>query len=264
MWPAASGFSGLTVRLETARFSLKIAVKKASKPSPHRASRLIRKPHEPKHEPPPADHLVSGVGFVFWRRPPRSQIRVQDVHRGTVVFMVSGRENVPPSYDPGAMGRRFFKAEKLNDLSAVEDNLTELSHEDRSNANLVSSLRADGTHAPAFDLDRKAVLLPSTTPGNHHLYIDEVLSWAQYRALLRGFYKAGLLDASVYWRSLYRGTTHVRPPWTRKTAEERSHGSIDSPADAARARTALRRVKVKAAARIVFWRLRESLGRTTP
>lgn len=158
-------------------------------------------------------------------------------------------------YNPGDMGRRFYKAKSLNDLSAVSDDLLELSAKDRMNANLVSSLRNDGTHSPAFDLDKKAVLVASTTPGNHHMYIDEVLTWSQYKALLKGFYKAGLLDSSVYWRSLDRGATHVRPPWVRKTQEEYALGSIDSPKDSIKANAALRRIKVRVILRGILGRL---------
>lgn len=173
--------------------------------------------------------------------------------------MSTSDDKNPSGYDPGAMGRRFFKAKSLNDLSAVAEDLVELSSSDRKDANLVASLRDDGTHAPAFDLDRRAVLIPTTTPGNHHMYIDEVLSWRQYRALLRGFYKSGLLDPSVYWRSLYRGSTYVRPPWVRKTEKEYALGSIDEPPDRVKARRALRRIKVRVVCCIVVWRLRELL-----
>lgn len=173
--------------------------------------------------------------------------------------MSTGSNDNPSGYDPGVMGRRFFKAESLNDLSAVTENLIELSGSDCKDANLVASLRDDGTHAPAFDLDRRAFLIPTTTSGNHHMYIDEVLSWRQYRALLRGFYKSGLLDPSVYWRSLYRGSTHVRPPWVRKTEKEYAMGSIDLPPDRVKARRALRRIKVRVVCRIIVWRLREIL-----
>ena len=157
-------------------------------------------------------------------------------------------------YNPANIGRRFYKAKSLNDLSAVSDDLVELSAEDRMSANLVSSLRGDGTHAPAFDLDKKAVLVASTTPGNHHMYIDEVLTWAQYKALLKGFYKAGLIDSSVYWRSLDRGATHVRPPWVHKTQEEYDLGSIDSPTDSIKANAALRRIKVRVILRGILGR----------
>lgn len=157
-------------------------------------------------------------------------------------------------YDPANTGRRFYKAKSLNDLSAVSDDLVELSTEDRMSANLVSSLRGDGTHAPAFDLDKKAVLVASTTPGNHHMYIDEVLTWVQYKALLKGFYKAGLIDSSIYWRSLDRGATHVRPPWVRKTQEECALGSIDAPRDSITANAALRRIKVRVILRGILGR----------
>lgn len=40
-------------------------------------------------------------------------------------------------YNPGDMGRRFYKAKSLNDLSAVSDDLLELSAKDRMKAKYV-------------------------------------------------------------------------------------------------------------------------------
>lgn len=167
--------------------------------------------------------------------------------------MTSDDAPVTPLWHPGLAGRRWWLAATLNDLSATSEHLVELPAEARLDANLVSSLCTDGRHAPELDLDHRAVLVPSTTPGNAHLYIDEPLTWAQYRALLRGLHRAGLIDASVYWRSLDRGATYVRPPWVQKTELELARGSLDVPPDPAIAARALRRVKIRVLLRYPRW-----------
>ncbi len=210
-----------------------------------------RVPPHPGADLPYRSHLIY---LLLSIRPEKHNILVLAVCLRTIAYMATNETVDYSGYDPANMGRRFYKANSLNDLSAVSDNLLELSAKDRMNANLVSSLRGDGTHSPAFDLDKKAVLVASTTPGNHHMYIDEVLTWTQYKALLKGFYKAGLLDSSVYWRSLDRGATHVRPPWVRKTQEEYARGSIDSPVDNIKAKSALRRIKMRVILRGVLGR----------
>jgi len=44
-------------------------------------------------------------------------------------------------------------------------------------ANVVSSLLTNGNHAPCIDLDVPAMLVPSSTPGHSHLYIDIEVPW---------------------------------------------------------------------------------------
>jgi hypothetical protein len=159
----------------------------------------------------------------------------------------------PGVWHPGLIGRRWWQAQTLNDLTATTEHLVELADTDREHANLVSSLCADGTHAPALDLDHRARLVPSSTPGHAHLYIDEHLTWAQYRALLRGLHRAGLIDASVYWRSLDRQATYVRPPWVKKTALEHNRGSLDAPPDPKAAARSLRRIRRRVLCRWPRW-----------
>lgn len=83
-------------------------------------------------------------------------------------------------------------------------------------ANLVSSLTESGLHAPVLDLDVPAYLVPSTTPGHSHLYIDVEMPWPVYRRLLRALAAAGIIEEDFYKGSLDRGQTMVRPPWVRK------------------------------------------------
>lgn len=83
-------------------------------------------------------------------------------------------------------------------------------------ANLVSSLTEGGLHAPVLDLDVPAFLLPSSTPGHSHLYIDVEMPWRTYRALLRAMKDAGIIEKSFYRGSIQRKQTMVRPPWVKK------------------------------------------------
>ncbi len=162
-------------------------------------------------------------------------------------------------WHPGLVNRRWWYAATLNDLSSVSEDLMEVPDAERCAANLVSSACSDGSHAPVIDLDHRARLVQSTTPGHSHLYIDENVSWRQYRALLTGLYRCGLIDASVYWRSLDREATYVRPPWVQKTQDEAARGSIAAPCDPRRARRALRRIRWRVICRWPRWWLREAL-----
>jgi len=71
-------------------------------------------------------------------------------------------------------------------------------------------------HRPIVDLDLPAALVPSSTPGHFHLYIDKPMSWAKYAALLEAFEAAGLIETGYLFASLERGHTAVRLPWIKK------------------------------------------------
>lgn len=83
-------------------------------------------------------------------------------------------------------------------------------------ANAVSSLLEDGTHAPAIDIDLPCRLVPSSTKGKFHLYIDHPTSWFRYRVMLWAMWKAGYVEKGYYKVSVQRKATFLRKPGVRK------------------------------------------------
>lgn len=82
---------------------------------------------------------------------------------------------------------------------------------------VVSSKLGNGMHSPVLDLDYQATLIPSTTPGHNHLYLDGVqLSWWRYRVLLRCLAWAGVIETAYYRHSVHRRGTAVRLPSVHK------------------------------------------------
>jgi hypothetical protein len=71
-------------------------------------------------------------------------------------------------------------------------------------------------HRPVLDIDVPAYLVPSTTPGHSHLYIDKEMSWSQYARLLNVLVDAGIIEEGYLGASLARGDTTVRLPWIKK------------------------------------------------
>ena len=71
-------------------------------------------------------------------------------------------------------------------------------------------------HTPVLDIDVPAMLVPSSTPGNHHLYIDVPMTWSQYKRLLNVMCEVGILEPGYVNASKERGFTAVRLPWIRK------------------------------------------------
>lgn len=83
-------------------------------------------------------------------------------------------------------------------------------------ANVVSSLLTNGKHAPAIDVDVKARLVPSSTPGHSHAYIDHEMPWDDYLLLLRVLTQVGIVQKGFYDSAVRRGTTLLRLPHVRK------------------------------------------------
>lgn len=88
---------------------------------------------------------------------------------------------------------------------------------DLKDANLVTS-RIEGTnlHRVVLDIDMDAALVPSSTPGHHHLYINKSLDWTAYTKLLRALVDAGIVQRGYAEASISRGYSAVRPPWVHK------------------------------------------------
>lgn len=74
-----------------------------------------------------------------------------------------------------------------------------------------------GTHKLILDIDMPAVLVPSTTEGHYHLYIDHEMDWDTYVLLLDALSQAGIIQEGYFAASEDRGFTCLRTPWTKKT-----------------------------------------------
>ena len=72
-------------------------------------------------------------------------------------------------------------------------------------------------HKILLDIDHNAVLVPSSTEGHWHLYIDHTITWKQYRSLLSALAEAGVIEDGYAQASIRREQTHLRVPWLNKT-----------------------------------------------
>lgn len=84
--------------------------------------------------------------------------------------------------------------------------------------NLVTSLLDDGTHLPCLDIDFAARLVPSSTEGHYHLYLDGMnpLPWERYEALLKALADAGIVSRGYANHSIERKCTCLRRPGVKK------------------------------------------------
>lgn len=120
--------------------------------------------------------------------------------------------------------RKLLSKRKDNDDAYDEGFYTKIPDEvaDIDSAELISSLTSAGTHRPLLDIDFPAVVIPSTTPGHGHLYIDKEMSWKDYQKLLNLFADLGIIEHGYRGASLARGYSALRLPWVKKETEEKT------------------------------------------
>lgn len=122
---------------------------------------------------------------------------------------------------PGTKARRLYKVLEAGSYNVVDhQNIITPGHDEIASiaeAHVVSSLSPSGAHhRPVLDLDIPATLVPSSTPGHSHLYLDVDVTWAQYMMLLAALAAAGIIEQGYVKTSIQRGYTCVRLPWIRK------------------------------------------------
>lgn len=122
-----------------------------------------------------------------------------------------------------ATGRKTYFQKSLDEYSkfqaSIQDEANAAASPRESNpddANLISSEVRPDVHMPVIDCDFGIQAVASTTPGHYHLYVDQELTWDQYKALLDGFFKAGLIQQGWYRNAMNDKRSYVRLPHVRK------------------------------------------------
>lgn len=87
-------------------------------------------------------------------------------------------------------------------------------------ANVVTSVweasGGEGVHRLVLDIDHPVTVVPSSTPGHSHVYIDVPMSWDRAEQVLRALASAGIVEPGYASASMARGYTAVRLPWVSK------------------------------------------------
>lgn len=120
-------------------------------------------------------------------------------------------------YKSGTTDRPTVAVGEANVISSIASRETPVPMD--SSTREVPPEAAALTHWPVIDIDVPAHLVPSSTPGHSHLYIDVPVPGEQYWALLEALADAGIVQPGYVGACWSRGYTSVRLPWVRKGAE---------------------------------------------
>lgn len=128
-----------------------------------------------------------------------------------------------PDPDFDLKGRRLYKTARVDGRSIVVD-------ADLEDAVVVGSRMGYAEfggwddspervmHRPVIDVDVPIRVVPSTTEGHSHLYIDKDIPFRDYLLLLEHMALCGIVEYGYYQGVKARGASYVRLPWVRKTA----------------------------------------------
>lgn len=119
------------------------------------------------------------------------------------------------------LAQQLGKVEKFDSKSDEDSAIPVPPVSDLTVANVVTSRlkTSENLHRPALDIDIPSYLIRSTTEGHHHLYIDKVITWNEYKMLLITMAAIGILDDGYVAASIARGHTTLRLPWIQKEAQ---------------------------------------------
>lgn len=95
-------------------------------------------------------------------------------------------------------------------------------------ANLISSIPSSpnfrkGYHLPVIDLDLDCSLIPSSTPGHYHLYVNQLITHDNYKKLLEAMVECGIVQHGILEQFNREGFTCVRLPWVSKAQGDRAY-----------------------------------------
>lgn len=76
--------------------------------------------------------------------------------------------------------------------------------------------RDDEYHRPILDIDFPAMLIPSSTEGHFHLYLDRPMKWKVYKKLLQALAEVGIIEPGYAGASIERRASYLRLPGVPK------------------------------------------------
>lgn len=115
------------------------------------------------------------------------------------------------------LNRLMIEPIKTSNPEAYESNVTtSVMWEDKFGLRFRVDKPKEVPHRPVLDIDIPIAVVPSTTEGHYHLYIDKQMSWAEYERLLDVLVEVGIVEPGFAAASISRGYSAVRLPWVQK------------------------------------------------
>ena len=136
------------------------------------------------------------------------------------IALINGMKNLVKIFKENIMEiERFTVLANLDKKDYDEEGKERYTIVPEHEANLITSKVKSlygNRHAPVLDIDVPHKLVPSSTEGHAHLYIDVECDWSDYVAFLRAAVKIGLIEYGYAEASITKGFSAVRKPGVTK------------------------------------------------
>lgn len=129
---------------------------------------------------------------------------------------------------PGQVHRVVQFDPNADDYGDGNDEREVASTDYRANVATSEVKDAVNTHKLLVDIDFPCKLIPSSTPGHFHLFIDKMISKYSLENILQAMANAGIVEHGYANAAIERGYTAVRLPWVNKGD---TNGSADAMPD---------------------------------
>lgn len=126
-----------------------------------------------------------------------------------------------PAHYASSLGRRKkaivdFEAHTEDYAACIDEVDPWVSDYDSANCVISKSSHEEDVHYPVIDIDVPIRVVPSSTEGHSHLYIDQPMDASSMWNILEALVEAGVVEDGYYRASKDRGFTCVRLPWVKK------------------------------------------------
>lgn len=121
-----------------------------------------------------------------------------------------------PEYDSDAENDERYLAVGAGRANVVSSRLDALPNFTDDPGEARARSEDDVMHAPVLDIDFQVFVIPSSSRGHFHLYIEKPVPWSAYKKLLVALAECGIIQEGYADASIDRGATYVRMPWVTK------------------------------------------------
>ena len=142
--------------------------------------------------------------------------RVADVPKGVSVPGTANRwleKMTLMNYTRDEHGNELIDVELPPSNGSVNVITSETSTIENPEADILSQRNM---HAPLFDLDFPCELIPSSTPGHFHLYMDKEIPYVKMLKVMAAMVDAGLVQEGYYNSVKAHDAAILRLPWIKK------------------------------------------------
>ena len=110
----------------------------------------------------------------------------------------------------------YMSSSSIPDYDNIDTPTDDLKRADMVTSKIDDDSAGEPQHKIILDLDYEVQVIPSSTEGHFHLYLDKTLPWSKYEKLLTVLGDLEVVEPGYARAAKRRKYTSVRLPWVKK------------------------------------------------